>query len=108
MTTVQVERPEDIKLSDWFAELRLWFDNHDCSPARFVEAGRAMDRDRERFNLTFADEVHAQSFVSAFSKYGASIRRPISDAEPVAVTESLQLTEVPAEMIEAETVEQIP
>jgi len=26
MTMVQIEKPEDAKLADWFAELRLWFD----------------------------------------------------------------------------------
>jgi hypothetical protein len=31
MTAVQVERPEDTKLAVWFAELRLWFDNNDCT-----------------------------------------------------------------------------
>ena len=26
MTVVQIEKPEDTNLADWFAELRLWFD----------------------------------------------------------------------------------
>jgi hypothetical protein len=62
---------------------------------------------RERFNITFVDEAHAQSFVSAFSKHGASIRRPTIGVEPGAVTESSQLSEVPADAIEAEAIEQI-
>ncbi len=70
MTTVQVERPEDTKLADWFAELRLWFDNNDCNPILFTEVAG-------RFNIKFADDVHAQLFATTFAKYGPSIRRPI-------------------------------
>jgi hypothetical protein len=78
MTTVQVERPDDTKLADWFAELRLWFDNNDCNPILFTEVGG-------RFNIQFADYAHAQLFASSFAKYGPSIRRPI--AEPAEVEE---------------------
>jgi hypothetical protein len=78
MTTVQVERPDDTKLADWFAELRLWFDNNDCNPILFTEVGG-------RFNIQFADYAYAQLFASSFAKYGPSIRRPI--AEPTEVEE---------------------
>jgi hypothetical protein len=71
MTTVQVERPEDTKLADWFAELRLWFDNNDCNPILFTEVGG-------RFNIKFAEDAHAQLFAATFAKYGPSIRRPIA------------------------------
>jgi hypothetical protein len=76
MTTVQVERPEDTKLADWFAELRLWFDNHDCSPILFTEVAG-------RFNIKFAEDAHAQLFANTFVKYSSSIRRPI--AEPAEI-----------------------
>ena len=95
MTTVQIERPEHTKLADWFAELRLWLDNNDCSPMRFSQAGQAMSG--ERFNITFADEIHAESFVSAFAKYRPSIRRPIGGVEPGGDPQS---TAVPAEIID--------
>ena len=76
MTTVQVDRPEDTKLADWFAELRLWFDNHDCNPILFTEmAGR--------FNIKFVEDAHAQLFATTFAKYCPSIRRPI--AEPAEI-----------------------
>jgi len=78
MTTVQVERPENTKLADWFAELRLWFDNNDCNPMLFTEVGG-------RFHIQFADDAHAQLFASSFAKYGPSIRRPM--AEPSEVEE---------------------
>ena len=77
MMVVQIERPEDTKLADWFAELRSWFDNNDCSPVLFTEAGRVMNR--ERFNIKFANELHAQLFASTFAKYGPSIRRSLGD-----------------------------
>ena len=67
MTMVQIEKPEDAKLADWFAELRLWFDKNDCSPILFREAGRIMNT--SRFNIKFADDVQARLFVSTFAKY---------------------------------------
>jgi hypothetical protein len=72
MTTVQVERPEDTKLADWFAELRLWFDNNDCAPILFTDVGGC-------FNIRFADDAQARLFATSFSKYGPSIRRPIAE-----------------------------
>ena len=57
MTTVQVKRPEDTKLANWFAELRLWFDNNDCNPILFIEVAG-------RFNIKFADDIHAQLFAT--------------------------------------------
>jgi hypothetical protein len=76
MTTVQVKRPEDTKLADWFAELRLWFDNNDCNPILFTEVAG-------RFNIKFAEDIHAQLFATTFAKYGPSIRHPI--AEPTEI-----------------------
>jgi hypothetical protein len=76
MTTVQVERPEDTKLADWFAELRLWFDNHDCNPILFTEVAGL-------FNIKFAEDADAQLFATTFAKYSPSIRRPI--AEPAEI-----------------------
>jgi hypothetical protein len=76
MTTVQVERPEDRKLADWFAELRLWFDNNDCNPILFTEVGG-------RFNIKFADDAHARQFATTFAKYGPSIRQPIAESTEI-------------------------
>jgi hypothetical protein len=67
MTVVQIEKPEDTKLADWFAELRLWFDKNDCSPILFSETGRVMNR--SRFNIKFSDDAQARLFVSTFAKY---------------------------------------
>jgi hypothetical protein len=75
MTTVQVKRPEDTKLADWFAELRLWFDNNDCNPILFTEVAG-------RFNIKFADDVHAQLFATTFAKFRYNLCevRPINSA----------------------------
>ena len=67
MTVVQIEKPEDAKLADWFAELRSWFDENDCSPILFSEAGREMNK--SRFNIKFADDAQARLFVSTFARY---------------------------------------
>lgn len=71
MTVVQIEKPEDANLADWFAELRSWFDVNDCSPLLFAKAGTVMKRDR--FNIKFADDAQAHLFTSSFR---SSIRRP--------------------------------
>ena len=75
MRIVQVERPEDIKLADWFAELRLWFDNNDCKPILFTEASG-------HFKIKFANAAHAQLFTSIFAKHGPSIRQLVGAHRP--------------------------
>jgi len=75
MTVVQIEKPENANLADWFAELRSWFDVNDCSPLLFAKAGTELNRDR--FNIKFADDGQAQLFSSSFAKYGPSIRSAI-------------------------------
>ena len=72
MTVVQIEKPEDVKLADWFAELRSWFDVNNCSPLLFAKAGTVMNRDR--FNIKFADDAQAHLFTASFAKYGPSLR----------------------------------
>jgi len=78
MIIVQVERPGDTKLADWFAELRLWFDDNDCSPMLFTEVGR-------HYNIKFANETQARLFASTVAKYGAVNRHRF--AEPSEIEE---------------------
>jgi hypothetical protein len=85
MMIVQVERPQDTNLADWFAELRFWFDKNDCSPMLFTDVGR-------RFNIKFADDAHAQLFASTFAKYGPSIRRPMGEPSELGVGDGLVAT----------------
>jgi len=88
MTVVQIEKPEDANLADWFAELRSWFDVNDCSPLLFANAGTATNRDR--FNIKFADDAQAHLFTSSFAKYGPAIRSAIG-AEPSGIKDSTAL-----------------
>jgi hypothetical protein len=90
MTVVQIEKPEDEDLADWFAELRSWFDINACSPLLFVKAGTIMNRDR--FNIKFANDVQAHLFTSSFAKYGPSIRSAIG-GDQVGVKDSAALTD---------------
>lgn len=71
MVVVRIEKPEDANLADWFVELRSWFDDNDCSPLLFAEAGRVMNR--VLFDVTFANEAQAALFASNFSKYASAI-----------------------------------
>jgi hypothetical protein len=81
MTVVQIEKPRDTNLADWFAELRSWFDVNDCNPLLFAKAETVMNRDR--FNIKFADDAQAHLFTSSFEKYGSSIRRPDGELSEV-------------------------
>jgi hypothetical protein len=76
MMVVQIEKPENITLALWFTELRSWFDDNNCQPTLFSEAGRLIDK--LLFYITFADNAHARLFVSTFTKYAPSIRHPTS------------------------------
>jgi hypothetical protein len=88
MTVVQIEKPEDTNLADWFAELRLWFDVNACSPLLFAKAETVMNRDR--FNIKFGDDAQAHLFTSSFAKYGPSLRS--SGGEQSEVKDSAALT----------------
>ena len=91
MTVVQIEKPEDTKLADWFAELRLWFDNNDCNPILFTEVEGV--KNRSGFNIKFADDVQARLFASTFAKYKPTILRLIG-GQPSEVQKNLDLTGV--------------
>jgi hypothetical protein len=76
MMVVQLEKPGNMTLARWFAELRSWFDENNCQPTLFSESGRIMDN--LLFNVTFADNAQARLFSSTFTKYAPSIRRTTS------------------------------
>ena len=67
MMVVQIEKPANITLAVWFAELRSWFDQNNCQPILFAEAERITER--LLFSLTFADHANARLFADTFSKY---------------------------------------
>ena len=76
MMVVQLEKPGNVTLAVWFAELRSWFDENNCQPTNFSESGRKIDT--LLFNVIFADNTHARLFASAFTKYAPSIRHTTS------------------------------
>ena len=79
MMVIQIEKPANITLAAWFAELRSWFDENNCQLAFFASAGRVIDK--YIFNVTFAENTQAHLFASKFTKYAPSIRR-ITSLEP--------------------------
>jgi len=91
MTVVQIKKPEDTKLADWFAELRLWFDNNDCNPILFTEVEGV--KNRSGFNIKFGDDVQARLFASTFAKYKPAILGLIG-GQPSEVKKNLDLTGV--------------
>ena len=79
MMVVQIEKPANMTLAAWFAELRSWFDENNRQLAFFASAGRVIDI--FIFNVTFAENTQAHLFASKFTKYAPSIRR-ITSLEP--------------------------
>jgi hypothetical protein len=75
MMVVQIEKPANVTLAVWFAELRFWLDSNRCEPALFSPAGRTMDD--IIFNITFENDNDARRFASNFKQYAPSIRRTI-------------------------------
>ena len=72
MVVVQIEKPGNMTLAVWFAELRSWFDDNSCQPTLFSQSGRKMDT--LIFDVSFEDSAHARLFASTFTKYEPSIR----------------------------------
>jgi hypothetical protein len=75
MMVVQIEKPANVTLAVWFAELRSWLDTNHCEPALFSLSGGIMDN--ILFSITFENDDHARLFTSTFEKYASSIRRTI-------------------------------
>src|SRR3954447_3466657 len=75
MMVVQIEKPANVTLAVWFAELRSWLDSNHCEPALFSPSGRTIDN--MIFQYHFENDNHACRFASAFKKYADSIRRTI-------------------------------
>jgi hypothetical protein len=84
MMVVQVEKPDNITLAEWFAELRLWLDDNDCHPTLFNEAEQVIDA--LSFNLTFSNDAEAQLFACRFSHYAAKIMPLASNNESAVAT----------------------
>jgi hypothetical protein len=73
MLVVQIEKPENETLSEWFSELRSWFDRNGCQPSGFVRSGRRIDR--AIYQLSFDDPAVARLFSAKFARYASVLRR---------------------------------
>jgi len=75
---VEIEKPTNMTLAEWFNELRSWFDEHNCQPTSFLPSGRVIDK--VVFDATFAQNTQAQAllFASKFARYAPAMRRATS------------------------------
>lgn len=80
MLVVQIEKPANMTLAQWFSELRLWLDQHSCEDTSFSQSGRIIDK--LIFNLTFHDHAKARLFAANFTRYSPSIRDTIGSERP--------------------------
>jgi hypothetical protein len=66
MVIVQIEKPGNITLANWFCELRSWLDHNYCQPTLFNQSERVTGK--MIFNIAFSDETQARVFASTFTK----------------------------------------
>lgn len=66
MVVVQIEKPGNMTLADWFCELRSWLDQNYCHPILFNQSERVTGK--MIFDITFSDETQARVFSSTFTK----------------------------------------
>jgi hypothetical protein len=71
MVVVQIEKPGNMTLANWFCELRSWLDQNYCQPTLFNQSERVTGK--MIFNIMFSDETQARVFSSTFTKICTSI-----------------------------------
>lgn len=85
MLMVEIEKPADEPLGDWFEALRDWLDRNGGSGVSFARVGQGSDR--LVYRLVFGDSVAAERFSRTFPAYvaGTSPATPVEIPELVAV-----------------------
>jgi hypothetical protein len=73
MLLVEIEKPENERLSAWFSELREWLDRNRCEPSVFARTSRRLDR--LIYRISFDDAAQAHLFSQHFARYSPTIRR---------------------------------
>ena len=73
MLIVEIEKPENEKLSAWFSSLRDWLDANRCPPSAFTACGRRIDR--LIYRISFQTAAQAHSFCQDFARYSPMVRR---------------------------------
>jgi hypothetical protein len=73
MVVVQIEKPGNMALANWFCELRSWLDQNYCHPMLFNQSERVTGK--MIFDITFSDESQARVFILHLQRYAPQIRR---------------------------------
>ena len=74
MVVVQIEKPGNMTLANWFCELRSWLDQNYCQPTLFNQFERVTEK--LIFDITFSDETQARVFSSTFASYAPQFDGP--------------------------------
>jgi hypothetical protein len=73
MLLVEIEKPANISLSEWFSELRDWLDANHCTPSVFSRSGRRIDG--LIYRISFDNAALAHRFSLRFKSYLPVVRR---------------------------------
>jgi transposase len=73
MLLVEIEKPANISLSEWFSELRDWLDANHCTPSVFSPSGRRIDG--LIYRISFDNAALAHRFSLRFKRYLPVVRR---------------------------------
>jgi hypothetical protein len=77
MPTVEIAKPADEPLGEWFEILRGWLDRHGCGSVSFARVGQG--EDGPVYRLAFADAALAAKFSRTFAVYLTETRQTQAD-----------------------------
>lgn len=83
MPMVEIEKPVDEPLGDWFEALRGWLDRNGCRGVTFARVGRG---DRPIYRLAFDSGALAEKFSRTFP---TCLRQPAGDSPEFVATDTL-------------------
>jgi len=93
MPMVEIVKPADKPLGDWFETLRGWLDRNGCGSVTFARVGQGGDR--PVYRLAFGDRALAGKFSRTFATYLTGTPEAADDEPPEFVALD-GLAEVPA------------
>jgi hypothetical protein len=80
MPMVEIEKPADEPLGDWFEALRGWLDRNGCAGMTFARVGQGSER--LVYRLAFGDAALAEKFSHTFAVYLTEKSETLSDDIP--------------------------
>lgn len=80
MPFIEIEKPSDEPLGEWFERLRGWLDRNGCAGVSFARIGQ--EGDPPIYRLAFADAAVATKFSRTFAAYLATTPDAASDGGP--------------------------